>query len=78
MQQILMFITGLKYSQVNSLLLCISPSFYFFPQRERNVKIEYLNRPPSLSEHMEGAGSREAKDRMKMKEQKHVTSNSHK
>lgn len=52
--------------------------FFFFPREERNVEIQYLNRPLSLSEPMEGAGSRETKDRMKMKEQKHVTSNSHK
>lgn len=79
MQHILiMFITGLKYSQVNSLLLCFSPLFISPPREDRKVKIQYLNRPVSLSEHMEGAGLRETKDRMKIKEQRHVKSDSHK
>lgn len=60
------------------MLFLITDFFFFFPREERNIKIQYLSRPRGLSEHMEGAGLKETKDRVKIKEQKHVTSNSHK
>lgn len=69
-----MDITGLKYSQVSSLLLYFSPIIDFFPREERNIKTQCLNRALALSEHREALdGGKERKARVKIKENQHVT-----